>query len=82
MKLKKAIWRMLEMCPLSWYITKRTLQLCCVLLIGSCALLSQLDGGLSGNYKMYMTAIALNEIAQALLLISVVCAVTIEDIQS
>ena len=82
MKIRKTYRRMISMCPLSWYITKRTLQLCCVLLIGACALLCQYSGDLSESYELYMTALSLNEISQALLLIAVICSVTIEDIQS
>ena len=80
MKLKATVRRMLAMCPAAWYILIRTLQLCCVLLLCSIALLHARGSSMSEGYTLYRTALALNETAQALLLIAVLLSVCIEDV--
>lgn len=73
---------MLCMCPDAWYIFLRTMQLCVVLLLFAFVLLVEWGGSMSEGYTLYMTAKALNETAQALLLIAVLFSVLIEDAQS
>ena len=80
MKIKAVIQRMLRMCPEAWYILIRTLQLCTVLLLCSFALLLEWDGSMTEGYRLYKTALALNETSQALLLIAVILSVCIEDV--
>lgn len=70
------------MCPDAWYIFLRTLQLCVVLLLFAFVLLVEWNGNMSESYSLYMTANALNETAQSLLLIAVLFSVLIEDVQS
>lgn len=82
MKLKLILRRMLCMCPDAWYIFLRTVQLCVVLLLFAFVLLVEWGGSMSEGYTLYMTAKALNETAQALLLIAVLFSVLIEDAQS
>ncbi|MGI5976501.1 MAG: hypothetical protein ACOX68_02230 [Candidatus Limivicinus sp.] len=82
MKISAIIRRMLSMCPGAWYIFIRTVQLCTFLLFLAFILLLEWDGSMMENYSLYMTAKALNETAQALLLISVLGSVLLEDIQS
>ena len=82
MKLPAILRRMLAMCPLSWYIFIRCIQLSCVLLLSAVLLLIAWDGDMLGNYKLYMTAITLNETAQAVLLVAVLLPVILEDLQS
>ena len=73
---------MLCMCPDAWYIFLRTMQLCVVLLLFAFVLLVEWGGSMSEGYTLYMTAKALNETVQALLLIAVLFSVLIEDAQS
>ena len=82
MKLKATIQRMLQMCPEAWYITIRSLQLCCVLLFGAFLLLLEWNGDMLGKYALYMTAQSLNESAQAILLIAMLFSVIVEDFQN
>ncbi len=79
MKLKAVLGRMLSMCPEAWYILIRTLQLCCFLLLCAFALLVEWGGCMATGYKLYITAMALEETCQALLLIAVLLSVCIED---
>ena len=79
MKLNKIINRMLGMCPEAWYIFRRALQLTVFLLICAVFLLIQRQNCIKGGYELYVTANALNETAQALLLIGVLGSVIIED---
>ena len=72
---------MLDMCPLAWYIFIRSIQLSCVLLLGAVLLLLAWDGDMLRHYTLYMTALALNETAQAVLLIGMLLPVIIEDVQ-
>lgn len=81
MKIKKVLRRMLSMCPDAWYIFIRTIQLVAVLMLCSFVLLLEWNGSMVENYTHYMTALALTEIGQALLLIAVIASVCIEDAQ-
>ena len=81
MKIKAILRRMLSMCPDAWYIFIRTIQLCCVLLFCSFMLLLKWNGSMVDGYDLYMTAMSLEEICQALLLIAVILSVCIEDRQ-
>lgn len=81
MKLAMILRRMTDMCPEAWYIFIRTVQLCCFLLFCAFMLLLKWDGSMHAGYELYMTAKALNETAQALLLIAVLFSVFIEDRQ-
>ena len=82
MKLKPILRRMLGMCPLSWSIFIRSIQLSCVLLLGAVLLLITWNGDMLEHYTLYMTAKALNETAQAVLLIGMLLPVIVEDLQS
>ena len=82
MKLSAIIARMTKMCPDAWYIFIRTIQLCCFLLLCAFALLVECESRAYNSYKLYMTALSLNEISQALLLIAVLFSVFIEEFQS
>ena len=82
MKLNEVIRRMLSMCPEAWYIFIRSLQLCVFLLLCAVVLLIGRQGGTDCGHRLYMTANALNETAQALLLIGVLGSVLIEDAHS
>ncbi len=80
--LRKILTRMLHMCPLAWYVSIRCLQLCCFLLLCAGLLLAAWNGHMLHHYDWYMTALALNETAQAVLLIGILFPVIIEDLQS
>lgn len=79
MKLKAIIKRMLAMCPEAWYIFIRAIQLCAALLLCAAALYKEYGGSLTDNYALYMSARALNETAQAVLLTGVLFSALIED---
>ncbi len=78
MKIKKALLGMLNMRSEAWYIFIRSIQLCCMLLICSFALLLEW-GGCMVNYELYTTAMALNETSQAVLLIAVIASALINS---
>lgn len=82
MKVKAILRRMTSMCPEAWYIFIRSIQLCCFLLLCAIGLLLHWDGSMREGYELFMTAKALNETSQALLLIAVLFSVLIEDRQS
>ncbi len=82
MKLRKIICRMLVMCPEAWYIFKRGLQLCALLLFCAFMLLLEWNGCSFERHALYFTAMSLNETAQAILLIVVLFSVFIEDASS
>lgn len=82
MKLVHILDRILKMCPEAWYIFLRSIQLCVFLLLCCFVLLLEWDGSMFHGYKLFMTASALNETCQALLLIAVLSSVIIEDAQS
>lgn len=80
MLIKNILRRLLSMSEEAWYIFIRSIQLVCLLLLCSFVLLLEC-GSLTGDYTLYMTAVSLNEICQALLLIAVLASVCIEDAQ-
>ena len=82
MKLKAILRRMLSMCPEAWYIFRRGIQLSAFLMLCAFALLLEWDGQMLDRYKLYMTDMGLMETSQALLLISVLASICIEDFQS
>ena len=69
---------MLHMCPVAWYIFMLGIKVCVILLIGCVVVLANAE-----LYPDYHSALllssALNETAQAVLLISVLFSVIIED---
>ena len=79
MKLRAIIVRMLGMCPMAWYIFKRSLQLSVFLMLCAFALLVEWGGGIMVRYELYQTAVSLMETTQAILLIGVLASVCIED---
>ena len=81
MKLRKAIHRMLVMCPAAWYIFMLSIKLTAFILFCAFALLLSWGGSMEEGYRQYMTAMNLYETGQALLLIGVLFSVCIEDIQ-
>ena len=78
MKLKLAVRGMLGMCPEAWAFFIRSLQLCCALLLGAVLLLIGWDGQMLERGTLFHTAVALNETAQAVLLLAVLLPVLIE----
>lgn len=81
MKIKLIVNRMLQMCPAAWYIFIRTLQLSCLLLFLSLVLLIEYTGN-AGGHSLYKLAMALYELPQALLIISMIGSVCVEDLQT
>ncbi len=79
MKLKQTVFRMLSMCPAAWYIFIKSLQLAGLMHFCSFMLLLVWNGSMFENYDLYVTAISMQECAQAILLISVLLSVFIED---
>ena len=82
MKLSLAIRGMLNMCPEAWSLFIRSLQLCCTLLLGALILLIAWDGQMLEHSTLYHTAVALNETAQAVLLLGILLPVLVEAAQS
>ena len=82
MRIKKTVRRMLRMCPDAWYIWISAIKLTAFLLFCAFMLLLQWDGSMAQGYRQYMTAMALYETGQALLLIGALFSVFIEDLQS
>ncbi len=70
---------MLCMKPLPWYIFKRGLQLCTLLLLLSFIALLRWGGDLYNAHFYYDLALSLNETAQAVLLLTVLISVVAED---
>ncbi len=82
LKLRATLRRMLDMCPLAWYIFIRSIQLSCALLLGALLLLIAWDGDMLQHYALYRSAIALSECAQVVLLVGMLLLpVIIEDVQ-
>ena len=81
MLIKRILRRMLAMSDDAWYIFIRTIQLVGVLMLCAFALLLGCGGHIGDNFSLYMTALSLTEVSQALLLIAVVASVCIEDAQ-
>ena len=70
---------MLNMCPLAWYIFRRGIQLCVILLFG-CAVVLANKELYPDMHSALMLSSALNETAQSVLLISVFASVLLEDV--
>ena len=81
MKLRMIIRRMLSMCPDAWYIFITSVKLTAFVLTCAFVLLLGWGGNMAEGYSLYMTAMSLYEIGQALLLIGVIFSVCIEDVQ-
>ncbi|MBO5496075.1 MAG: hypothetical protein J5967_01620 [Oscillospiraceae bacterium] len=81
MKLRMILRRMLRMCPEAWYIFLFSVKLTAFLLLCAFVLLLGWNGNMLLGYRQYMTAMALYEIGQALLLVGVLFSVLIEDAQ-
>ena len=79
MKLGKTMHRMLSMCPNAWYIFIRSLQLSCLMHFCSFILLSHWNGNMTEHYNLYMTAVTLQETAQAVLITAVLLSAIVED---
>ena len=82
MRIKKTVRRMLSMCPDAWYIFISAVKLTAFLLFCAYLLLLDWDGSMALGYREYMTAMALYETGQSLLLIGALFSVCIEDAQS
>lgn len=82
MKLLAPLKRMLKMCPEAWYIFIRGVQLCAALLICALALLMEWDSCMTARHDLYHLACALNETAQAVLMLAVLFSVLIEDVST
>lgn len=82
MKLLSPLKRMLKMCPEAWYIFIRGVQLCAVLLLCAFTLLVEWDGCMTSRHELYRLACALNETAQAVLMLVVLFSVLIEDVST
>ncbi len=80
MKITLVVKRMLRMCPDAWYIFMRTLQLSCLLLFLS--LVSLIGYKNTGSHELFNMAVALYELPQSLLIISMIGSICIEDLQS
>lgn len=76
---KKIILRMLRMCPAAWYIFRRGIQLCFILLFGCVVVLANGEA-FPDLHCAYKLCSAMNETAQSVLLISVLFSVLIEDV--
>ena len=82
MKLRKTLNRMLAMQPDAWYLFIRSIQLCCVLLLGAFVLLLECNGDLFTKYPLYICAQALNESAQGVLLVAILLSAFMEELLS
>ena len=81
MVLRDIVRRMLCMSDAAWYIFIRSIQLSCVMLFCSFLLLLSYDGSLMQRAQ-YMTAMALYEGPQGLLLGGLILSVFAEELQS
>lgn len=81
MVLRDIVRRMLCMSDAAWYIFIRSIQLSCVMLFCSFLLLLSCDGSLMQRAQ-YMTAMALYEGPQGLLLGGLILSVFAEELQS
>jgi len=78
MKLRAVLRRMLQMSEPAWYIFLRSLQLSCLMLF--CSFLLNLEpGGLVRGFAQRMTAQALYEAPQGILLVGLLASVLLED---
>ncbi|MDY4487043.1 MAG: hypothetical protein SPE18_03180 [Candidatus Limivicinus sp.] len=81
MVLRDIVRRMLCMSDAAWYIFIRSIQLSCVMLFCSFLLLLSCDGSLMQRAQ-YMTAMALYEGPQGMLLGGLILSVFAEELQS
>ena len=81
MVLRDIVRRMLCMSDAAWYIFIRSIQLSCVMLFCSFLLLLSCDGSLMQR-SQYMTAMALYEGPQGLLLGGLILSIFAEELQS
>ncbi len=79
MKLRAVFLRMASMKPAAWYIYKRSIQLCCWLLLSALLLLIAWDGDVRGGFRFYQLALTLNELAELALLAAVLIPPCVED---
>ena len=82
MIMKKIVRRMLQMCPGAWYIFISAVKLTSFLLVCAFMLLLAWDGNMAEGFTKYMTAMALYETGQAVLLVGVLFSALIEDVQA
>lgn len=82
MKLRAIVRRMLCMSDAAWYIFIRCIQLSCVMLFCAFMLLLNCDGSLLMQRQQYMTAMALYETPQGILLGGLILSVCAEELQS
>ena len=80
MKLKKTVKRMLCMCPAAWDMFILSVKLTAFLLFCAFLLLLRWNGDMQNAYASYMTAMALYETGQSVLLIGVLFSACIEDL--
>ena len=81
MRIRKTVRRMLRMCPDAWYIWINAIRLTAFVLFCAFLLLMDWNGSMALGYRQYMTAMALYETGQSLLLIGAIFSVCIEDAQ-
>ncbi len=77
---RKTLRSMIAMSEGAWLLTLRGVQLGCALLLGAIVLLIDCGGDLITNYRQYITALSLNELCQAVLLVSLLASVCVEDL--
>ena len=82
MKLRNIIRRMLSMCPDAWYIFITSVKLTAFVLVCAFVLLLDWGGSMAAGYTSYMTAMALYETGEAVLLVGVLFSAIIEDVQT
>ena len=82
MRMNQIIRRMLKMCPDAWYIFLSAVRLTAFLLLCAFVLLLDWGGSMATGYTSYMTAMALYETGEAVLLVGVLFSAIIEDVQT
>lgn len=82
MVLRKILHRMLAMCREAWILFLGSVWLTVALLLGAVIALVCRDAGFGESHRLYMTAMALQETGQAVLLIGVIFSACLEDHQS
>ena len=80
--LRKTVRRMLDMCPAAWYIFISSVKLTAFVLVCAFVLLLDWGGSMEAGYTSYMTAMALYETGEAVLLVGVLFSAVIEDVQT
>lgn len=79
MKLRAVLRRMLQMSDPAWFIFLRSLQLSCVMLFCSFLLLLE-PGSVVQSYPRYITALALYETPQGILLLGLILSACLEEV--